>query len=239
SSAPSATFHLPRQKPLTMQISLSLSLWHDASKTVSGKPGAAHLLAEYGVVIAQTPLKVRTQLPAIIEDERNELTRVTRAMMRDMYDRLALLDKQIARYDGLIQQVHKASPTSQRLEKIRGVGPMIATGVIAAAGSASEFSNGRQFAAWLGLTPRQHSSGGKDRLLGITKRGNGYLRMLLVHGARSVVQQAVRHTDNLSRWILEVQARRGTNVAVVALANKIARTIWVLLARGQEYAPPV
>jgi transposase len=163
---------------------------------------------------------------------------MTRAMMRDMYERLALLDRQIARYDDLIQQVHKASPTSQRLEKIRGVGPMIATGVIAAAGSASEFSNGRQFAAWLGLTPRQHSSGGKDRLFGITKRGNGYLRMLLVHGARSVVQQAVRHTDKLSRWILEVQARRGTNVAVVALANKIAGTISVLLARGQEYAPP-
>lgn len=197
------------------------------------------LLAEYGVVIAQTPLKVRTQLPTIIDDEHNELTRLTRTMMRDMYERLALLDKQIARYDNMIQQVHKASPISKRLEKIRGVGPMIATGVIAAAGSASEFSNGRQFAAWLGLTPRQHSSGGKDRLFGITKRGNGYLRMLLVHGARSVVQQAVRHTDKLSRWILEVQARRGTNVAVVALANKIARTIWVLLARGQEYAPPV
>ncbi|MGF6659050.1 transposase [Paraburkholderia atlantica] len=91
-------------------------------------------------------------------------------MMRDMYDRLALLDKQIARYDGLIKQVHKASPTSQRLEKIRGVGPMIATGVIAAAASASEFSNGRQFAAWLGLTPRQHSSGGKDRLCSVLRR---------------------------------------------------------------------
>jgi transposase len=197
------------------------------------------LLAEYGVVIAQRPLKVRTQLPTIIDDAHNELTELTRTMMRDMYERLALLDKQIARYDNLILQVHNASPISKRLEKIRGVGPMIATGVIAAAGSASEFSNGRQFAAWLGLTPRQHSSGGEDRLLGITKRGNGYLRMLLIHGARSVVQQAVRHTDKLSRWILAVQARRGTNVAVVALANKTARTIWVLLARGREYAPPV
>ncbi|ACC76393.1 IS110 family transposase [Paraburkholderia caribensis] len=197
------------------------------------------LLAEYGVVIAQTPLKIRTQLPAIIDDECNELTGLTRSMMRDMYERLVLLDKQIARYDELIHHVHRASPASQRLEKIRGVGPMIATAVIAAAGSASEFSNGRQFAAWLGLTPRQHSSGGKDLLFGITKRGNGYLRMLLVHGARSVVQQAVKHTDALSRWILEVQARRGTNIAVVALANKIARTIWVLLARGVEYVSPV
>jgi len=197
------------------------------------------LLAEYGVVIAQTPLKVRQQLPAILDDQDNELTKLTRSMMRDMYERLTLLDTQIERYDELIRQAHKASVLSQRLEKIRGVGPMIATAVIAAAGSATEFTNGRQFAAWLGLTPRQHSSGGKQRLFGITKRGNGYLRMLLVHGARSVVQQAVRHSDGLSRWILEVQARRGTNVAVVALANKIARTIWVLLARGREYEPPV
>nr|WP_290439549.1 transposase [Paraburkholderia fungorum] len=89
------------------------------------------------------------------------------------------------------------------------------------------------------MTQRQHSSGGKDRLFGITKRGNGYLRMLLVHGARSVVQQAIKHTDTLSRWILEVQGRRGTDIAVVALTNKIARTIWVVPARGLEYAPPV
>lgn len=197
------------------------------------------LLAEYGVVIAQTPLKVRQQLPAILDDQDNELTRLTRSMMRDMYERLALLDTQIARYDDLIGQAHKASTASQRLEKIRGVGPMIATAVIAAAGSATEFANGRQFAAWLGLTPRQHSSGGRQRLFGITKRGNGYLRMLLVHGARSVVQQAARRSDALSRWILDVQARRGTNIAVVALANKIARTIWVLLAREREYQPPV
>lgn len=170
--------------------------------------GTRCLLAEYGVVITQTALKVRQQLPVIIDDERNELTGLARSMMRDMYERLALLDDQIARYDKLIHQVHKASPSSQRLEKSRGVGPLIATAVIAAAGSATEFSNDRQFTALLGLTPRQHSSGGKDRLFGITKRGNGYLRMLLVHGARSVVQQAAKHTDTLSRWILDVQARR-------------------------------
>jgi len=119
------------------------------------------LLAEYGVVIAQTPLKVRQQLPAILDDQDNELTELTRSMMRDMYERLTLLDTQIERYDELIRQAHKASVLSQRLEKIRGVGPMIATAVIAAAGSATEFANGRQFAAWLGLTPRQHSSGGQ------------------------------------------------------------------------------
>ncbi|MCP2092039.1 UNVERIFIED_ORG: transposase [Paraburkholderia sediminicola] len=132
------------------------------------------LLAEYGVVIAQTPLKVRQQLPAILDDPDNELTALTRSMMHDMYERLTLLDTQIARYDDLILHAHMASALSQRLEKIRGVGPMIATAVIAAAGSATEFANGRQFAAWLGLTPRQHSSGGRQRLFGITKRGNGY-----------------------------------------------------------------
>lgn len=195
------------------------------------------LLAEYGIVIAQTPLKVRQQLPTIIDDQSNELTPLTRRMMRDMYERLKLLDEQISQYDSLIQQAHKASAQSQRLEKIRGVGPMIATAVIAAAGSATEFNNGRQFAAWLGLTPRQHSSGGRQRLFGITKRGNGYLRMLLVHGARSVVQQAGKRQDTLSRWIVALQARRGTNVAVVALANKIARTIWVVLARERDYEP--
>jgi len=157
--------------------------------------------------------------------------------MGDMYERLKLLDEQITQYDNLIQQAHKGSAQSQRLEKIRGVGPMIATAVIAAAGSATEFNNGRQFAAWLGLTPRQHSSGGRQRLFGITKRGNGYLRMLLVHGARSVVQQAGKRQDALSRWIVALQARRGTNVAVVALANKIARTIWVVLARERDYEP--
>ncbi|GAC1430872.1 MAG: IS110-like element ISPa11 family transposase [Burkholderiaceae bacterium] len=195
------------------------------------------LLAEYGIVIAQTPLKVRQQLPTIIGDQSNELTPLTRRMMRDMYDRLKLLDEQISQYDNLIVQTHKASAQSQRLEKIRGVGPMIATAVIAAAGRATEFNNGRQFAAWLGLTPRQHSSGARQRLFGITKRGNGYLRMLLVHGARAVVQQAGKRQDALSRWIVAVQARRGTNVAVVALANKIARTIWVVLAKQEDYEP--
>jgi transposase len=197
------------------------------------------LLTEYGIVVAQTPLKLRAQLPAIVDDQGNELTVLSRAMMNDMYERLKFLDTQIEKYDDLIRRTHNSSALCQRLGKVRGVGPIIATAVVAAAGNATEFKNGRQFAAWLGLTPRQHSSSGRQRLFGITKRGNAYLRMLLVHGARSVVQQAGKHSDVLSRWILELQTRRGTNITVVALANKIARTIWVLLARGQEYQPCV
>ncbi|WP_240975183.1 IS110 family transposase [Paraburkholderia aromaticivorans] len=197
------------------------------------------LLTEHGIAVAQTPLKLRTQLPAIVDDQRNELTGLSRAMMTDLYERLKFLAVQIERYDELIRRTHNSSALCQRPGKVRGVGPMIATAVVAAAGNATELNNGRQFAAWLGRMPRQHSSGGRQRLFGITKRGNGYLRMLLVHGARAVVQQTGKHTDELSRWILDLQSRRGTNITVVALANKIARAIWVLLARGQEYKPCV
>ncbi|UIF89977.1 IS110 family transposase [Cupriavidus sp. UYPR2.512] len=194
------------------------------------------LLAEYGIVIAQSPLQVQRHLPEIIADTTTELTDFTRGMVCDMYERLKQLDEQIVRYDNKIRQIHRASAQCQRLEKIRGVGPMIATAIVAAAGDARAFKNGRQFAAWLGLTPRQHSSGNRQRLFGITKRGNSYLRMLLVHGARAVVQQAPNRHDALSRWINELRSRRGMNIAVVALANKTARTIWVLLAKEQDYA---
>lgn len=195
------------------------------------------LLAEYGVVIAQTPMQVRKQVPVVLADTTNELTTLTRQMITDMYERLVALEEQITKYDSIIRRVHLASETSRRLEQVRGVGPMIATAVLASAGDAKEFKNGRQFAAWLGLVPRQHSSGGKQKLFGITKRGNSYLRMLLVHGARAVLQQATHRDDPLSQWINKVRERRGSNVAVVALANKTARTIWAMLTRGEEYRP--
>lgn len=193
------------------------------------------LLAEYGVVIPQTPLQVRKQVPQALTDTTNQLTELTRQMVTDMYERLVALEEQIARYDNTIRQVHLTSEMSRRLEQVRGVGPMIATAVLASAGDAKEFKNGRQFAAWLGLVPKQYSSGGKQKLLGITKRGNSYLRMLLVHGARAVVQQAAHRHDPLSQWINKVRERRGINVAVVALANKTARIIWAMLTRDEDY----
>lgn len=126
-----------------------------------------------------------------------------------------------------------------QLEQVRGVGPLIATAIIASIGDAKAFKNGRQFAAWLGLVPRQHSSGGKPRLLGITKRGDKYLRMLLVHGARAVVTQTARRDDPFSRWINALRKRRGMNVTVVAVANKTARVIWAMLAKDEDYRPAV
>lgn len=197
------------------------------------------LLAEYGLVIPQNAERVRQQLPSILEDGANALTPLTRELMRDLYERLVGLDERIARYDQHIQQLHQHSPISRKLDEVRGVGPLIATAVLAGVGDAKDFKNGRQFAAWLGLVPRQHSSGGKPRLLGITKRGDKYLRTLLVHGARAVVTQAPRRDDGFSRWINQLRARRGTNVTVVAVANKTARVIWTMLAKGEDYRPAV
>ena len=193
------------------------------------------LLAEYGVIIAQGSARVRRHLPLILEDADNGLTVLTRQMFAQLYERLVSLDERIAAYDRQIRQLHLASPRSRRLEKVRGVGPLIATAVLASVGDAKEFKNGRQFAAWLGLVPRQHCSGGKQRLLGITKRGDKYLRMLLVHGARAVVTQAARRDDPFSKWINALRERRGMNVTVVAVANKTARVVWAILAKNEEY----
>ena len=197
------------------------------------------LLAEYGVIVPQGSTQVRKLLPAILEDADNDLTVLTRQMFAELYERLVALDERIAHYDRQIQQLHRASPQSCRLEQVRGVGPLIATALLASIGDAKAFKNGRQFAAWLGLVPRQHSSGGKPRLLGITKRGNTYLRMILVHGARAVVAQATRRDDSFSQWINALRKRRGTNVTVVAVANKTARVIWAMLAKGEDYRPAV
>ncbi len=197
------------------------------------------LLAEYGVIVPQGSTQVRKLLPAILEDADNDLTVLTRQMFAELYERLVVLDERIAHYDRQIQQLHRASPQSCRLEQVRGVGPLIATALLASIGDAKAFKNGRQFAAWLGLVPRQHSSGGKPRLLGITKRGNTYLRMILVHGARAVVAQATRRDDSFSQWINALRKRRGMNVTVVAVANKTARVIWAMLAKGEDYRPAV
>lgn len=193
------------------------------------------LLAEYGVIIPQGSTRVRERMPQILEDPNNDLTPLGRQLFAELAERLAALDERIAHYDRQIRQLHGASPQSRKLEQIRGVGPLIATAILASVGDARAFKNGRQFAAWIGLVPRQHSSGGKPRLLGISKRGDQYLRMLLVHGARAVVTQAARRSDKLSQWINALRARRGMNVTVVALANKTARVIWAMLVKDEDY----
>lgn len=192
------------------------------------------LLAEYGLVIPLKRNAVSQALPRILEDADNGLTALAREFVADLYEELRSLGHAVGAYDAKIERLFKANPVCQRLAQVEGVGPVTATALVAA-GDAKAFQNGRQMAAWLGLVPRQHSSGGKQTLLGISKRGDTYLRTLLIHGARSAVAAAKRKSDARSRWINAIAARRGANVAAVALANKNARVLWALMARGEEY----
>ena len=148
-----------------------------------------------------------------------------------------MLEQRLAYYNGKLEAICQAHPVCQRLLTVPGIGPLTATVLVAAVSDAAHFKNGRQFAAWLGLVPRQHSTGGKPRLLGISKRGDSYLRKLFVHGARATMRWIGLKNDRRSQWLRALIQRRGTNRAVVALANKNARIAWVLLATDQVYMP--
>ncbi len=197
------------------------------------------LLAEYGIVIRLGITAVRKALPEILEDGENGLTPRGRACFAQLRDELVEIDATCARYEQQIVQVNQEYEVCRRLDKVIGIGPITATATYAAAGTAKEFRNGRHFSAWLGLVPRQHSSGGKDTLLGISKRGNAYLRTLFIHGARAVLRTAATKQDRFSRWANALHARRGHNRACVAVANKLARIAWVILAKGEAYRPAV
>src|SRR5262245_35093201 len=193
------------------------------------------LLAERGIVIAQGITRLRQQLPTIVEDLDNELTPLSREVIQELCDQLVALDERIARADRLVQRVFTESASCQKLAQVEGIGPVVATALVAAVGNAKEFANGRHLAAWLGLVPRQCSSGGKERLLGISKRGDRYVRTLLIHGARATVHRARLKTDARSRWIMRLEQRRGKNIATVAIANKNARIAWALLTSDAKY----
>ena len=193
------------------------------------------LITEYGLVIPQGINNVRRLLPEIIEDLSNELTLMARDFVSDLYSELVDYDLKIEKYTKKIKVVAAKSELCRRLLKIPGFGELNATALVAAVGDAKEFKNGRHLAAWLGLVPRQHSSGGKDRLLGISKRGNTYLRTMLIHGGRSVLRHCPQKEDRRSIWLRELAERRGNARAAVAQANKMARQAWVVLARSEEY----
>jgi transposase len=152
-----------------------------------------------------------------------------------LYTHFKELDRQVDELEGQIKAWHRGNIASRRLEAIPGIGPLSASALVASIGDAKAFKNGRQLAAWLGLVPRQHSSGGKELLLGISKRGDTYLRTLLIHGARSVLLSLKRHAHQGGGWLARLAARRNANIAAVALANKNARIIWALLAHDRDY----
>lgn len=194
-------------------------------------------LAEHGIVMPRGARQARCLLPEILEDGENGLSGLARQTYQLLLEELQALDARQARFDALLKQALNADEACQRLQTIPGVGVLTATAMVAAVGEAKVFKNGRQMAAFLGLVPRQHSSGEKQRLGSISKRGNTVLRTLLIHGARAVLRYAGAKTDARSRWLQALVARRGMNVAAVALANKMARTCWVLLTRGERYKP--
>jgi transposase len=193
------------------------------------------LLRERGVVVAQAIARLRVALPVILEDQSNRLSGLMRELLGEMAERLRMLDDRLRQYDQRIARICQQDERCRRLVKVEGVGPLVATAVVAAIGNARQFTNGRELSAWLGLVPREHSSGQRTMLLGISKRGNRYLRTLLIHGARAAARVAERKRDARSIWLSRLKLRGGPNVAVVALANKNARVMWALLARGDCY----
>jgi transposase len=193
------------------------------------------LLSEYGIVLPQSISKFRTSVARQLEDEQAKLTPLSTEMFWQLYDEFLALEKRGAYDDEKLQAIARAHPVCQRVQTIPGIGPLTATAILASVPDATPFKNGRQLAAWLGLVPCEHSTGGKPRLLGIRKRGDVYLRKLFVHGARATLRWVETKPDDRSRWLTALIARRGKNRAAVALANKNARIVWALLAHNQEY----
>jgi transposase len=197
------------------------------------------LLSEYGIVSGQGLAQLRKRLPEILEEAENGLTKAARQLFADLHQQLIELDRQVSAYGEKILVLHQSSAVSKTLGTVPGIGPITATALLASLGDGKAFDKARQVPAWLGLVPKQDSSGGKPKLLGISKRGDTYLRTLLIHGARAVVKAAAKKDDAPSRWINDLVKRRNANIAAVAVANKNARIVWALLTRTESYHVPV
>lgn len=193
------------------------------------------LLGEYGISMARRPSTVRRELPQLLSDTQNDLTAIARELVADLYEHFLLLEQRVTRVEEVIERLGSSQEIVKRLLTIPGVGLLTATALVAAVGDGKWFKNGRQMAAWLGLVPRQDSSGGKPRLMGITKRGDKYLRCLFVHGARCITTLALRRSGAERGWIRAVCDRRGKARAYVAQANKTVRIAWAVMTSGQNY----
>lgn len=197
------------------------------------------LLGEYGIVVGQRIDRLRCALPVLLESVDHGLSDPLRLLLAGLQEDLIRLDERVTQLDRVIERAAKEDATARRLQQIPGIGPITATALVAGVGDARQFRRARDMAAWLGLVPRQHSSGGKDVLLGISKRGDAYLRTLLIHGARAVTRVASLKSDPRSRWIDRLSKRRHANIAAVALANKNARIAWALMTRQTDYVAMV
>jgi transposase len=197
------------------------------------------LLLERGITLRKGRCHLDAALPGILEDAAMKLSGAVRLLLAQLKVELDQLGIRLEEADMLIKKIAQESEVCRRLDAIPGIGPLTATALIAAVGNGGAFRKGREFAAWVGLVPREHSTGGKQKLLGISKRGNGYLRRLFVQGARAVLQFREKQSSGLSAWLAQLAARAHHNVVSVALANKLARMAWAVLAKGEVYRPPV
>jgi len=197
------------------------------------------LLAEYGIVFSKDIQNVSAKLPIILDDFDNGLSEFSRTLFQELYEDFVSLNKRVKSCETKISTLYKTDQRCQRIGAIPGIGTITATALVSAITDPGLFKNGRALSAWIGLVPRQASSGNKQVLLGITKRGDAYLRRLLIHGARSVVWHASKKEDKRSLWINQLRNRRGANKTAVALANKNARVVWALLTKELEYKEAV
>jgi transposase len=195
------------------------------------------LVYEYGLVAPRELHALRRAVPKWLEDADNGLTVRFRSLLAGLYSDLRLLDERVRELDREIAVIARELEPVGRVEQLTGIGPLTASALYALVGDGRQYRSGRELAVALGLTPRQHSSGGKEKLLGISKRGDKYIRTLLIHGARSALRVAPNRVDRLSRWALALAARSHPNVAVTALANKMTRVVWAMLRHGTNYEP--
>jgi transposase len=193
------------------------------------------LLSEFGIVIPKGIAHVYKRVPEILEDGENGLPGSMRHLICRLTDNLKVLDEQVVVLEKEIKQWHAGNESSRRLAEVNGIGPLTASAMVSTVGDAKNFDRGSQMAAWIGLVPKQHSSGGKTVLLGISKRGDTYLRTLLIHGARAVIRHAQNKPGYADSWLGKLIARRGKNVAAVALANKNVRIAWALLSQESKF----
>ena len=193
------------------------------------------LLLEYGITFRAGMSTLRKELPLVLDFKGNELTDLLRALFKQLLEELYEIDERISYYEARLKKFATNNKDCKRIQQVEGIGLLSSTALVAAMGDPKEFKNGRQFAAWLGLVPKQHSTGGKTRLLGISKRGDCYLRGLLIHGGRAAITRTAKKKDKRNIWALEKWKTRGFNKACVAYANKNARIVWALISKQEDY----
>jgi transposase len=192
-------------------------------------------LLDRGIIFPPKPNRLRENLPSVIEDAEQNLTPRLRWLLQQMWQEWRQLEVDIKTISDLLDEISQRDGLCRQLRQVPGFGPLVATATVAAIGNGAAFRRGRDFAAWLGIVPRQHSTGGRQQLFGITKRGNKYLRRMLIHGARAVLLRVKYDTGGFGQWVKRLEERAPRNKVIVAIANKLARIAWAVLSSGKQY----